>query len=181
MDQLIFNVRNASNTAAVIISDDPAVNAVTLVVTNAFVSDLRLRAGAPVMEPPPDGGPSSLYLSFGDLVAAAAIPEVKVDADGWQVKYFSDPAPAFALTPVRSRSFADKSSVNIRIFQLAHRRSAAHRQHRYRLLRAGDRRLVQYRLGRAPQHIGTHETLQRGGAVHRDGSVALIRPACLRD
>jgi hypothetical protein len=180
MDQLIFNVRNASNTAAVIISDDPAVNAVTLVVTNAFVSDLRLRAGAPVMEPPPDGGPSSLYLSFGDLVAAAAIPEVKVDADGSQVKYFSDPAPAFALTPVRSRSFADKSNLNIRIsnFPIAGPPRTVSIGIDYYGLGIDDSSSIG-----SVVHLNTSEPtkLYSGGAVHRDGSVALIRPACLRD
>jgi hypothetical protein len=115
MDQIIFNVRNANNTAAVFISNDPAANAVTLIVNNASGSDLPLRAGAPVMEPPPDGGPSSLYLSFGDFVPGAAIPQIKVEADGWQVKYFSDPAPTFALTPTMNRTFASQSTLSIRI------------------------------------------------------------------
>jgi hypothetical protein len=115
MDQIIFNVRNAKNAAAVFISNDPAANAVTLIVNNASGSDLPLRAGAPVMEPPPDGGPTSLYLSFGDVVPTAAIPQIKVAADGWQVKYFSDPAPAFALTPAQDRTFASQSNLNIRI------------------------------------------------------------------
>lgn len=58
MDELVFNVRNAKKTAAVFIANDPAFNAVTLIVNNATDSDLRLRAGAPVAEPPPDDGPT---------------------------------------------------------------------------------------------------------------------------
>jgi hypothetical protein len=115
MDPLLFNIRNASKTAAVIISNDPAVNAVTLVVTNATDSNLRLRAGAPVQEPPPDDGPSSLYLSFGDLVPPTAIAQIKVEADGWQVNYLTDPVPTFALTPTQDRTFASRSDLNIKI------------------------------------------------------------------
>src|SRR5437763_802611 len=115
MDPLVFNVRNANKTAAVFISDAPAANAVTLIVTNASGTDLRLRAGTPVEEPPPEDGPTSLYLSFGDLVAAAAIPQIKVEADGWQVKYFASPVPTFALTPTQGRSFASRSDLSIRI------------------------------------------------------------------
>lgn len=115
MDQIVFNVRNAKGERVAFIAADPAVNVLTLVVTYATDVDLRLKAGAPVMEPPPDDGPSSFYLNFGDLVAADAVPRIKIEADGWQVQYFATPAPAFALTPTQNQTFAAKASLNIRI------------------------------------------------------------------
>jgi microcystin-dependent protein len=111
-DPLGFDVRNADRKASAWISSDPAKNVLTLTVTNQTPSALALTPGAPVAEPPPDSGPTSLYVSFGDLVPADQIAQIKVAATGWQAQYFADPAPVVALTPVDSAVLGSGNSVS---------------------------------------------------------------------
>jgi microcystin-dependent protein len=118
-DPLGFDVRNADQKASAWISSDPTKNVLTLTVTNRTSSDLKLTPGAPVAEPPPESGPTSLYFSFGDLVPPDQIAQVKVAAAGWQAQYFADPAPTLALTPARAGTvLASGSSISFTITNL---------------------------------------------------------------
>jgi Phage Tail Collar Domain/Tectonin domain len=115
MDPIAFDVRNADNKASAYITTDPGKNVLTLTVSNRTGSDLKLTPGAPVAEPPPSGGPTSLYVSFGDLVPADAIAQIKITADGWQAKYFAVPAPAIALSPTQATTLPSTRSVSFTI------------------------------------------------------------------
>jgi microcystin-dependent protein len=111
-DPLAFDVRNADDKTSAWISSDPAKNVLTLTVTNRTPSGLSLTPGPPAAEPPPASGPTSLYVSFGDLVPIDQIAQIKVAAAGWQSWYFSDPAPVVALTPVNSVVLGSASNVS---------------------------------------------------------------------
>src|SRR5687767_9456654 len=79
-----FAVANPKGDRVVYLGNDPSLNSLTLTITNQTGKALPLKGGAPVPEEQIDStGPSSLYLTPGDLLSADQFTALQVSAPGW--------------------------------------------------------------------------------------------------
>jgi len=98
------------------ITDDPSRNERTLFLANRTGSDLALRGGVPV----PEGditpsGPTSIYLSFGDLLSDEEMSSLHITAEGWVAAYFGGTFAGWALCPREDLALRDGDGVSFAI------------------------------------------------------------------
>jgi hypothetical protein len=122
MATLHFSIVNADGQNAVYVGSDPKRNVLTLTVTNKSSRALRLKGGDPVAEPPPDNGPTSLYLDFSGLkprsvaeLSITAHTELDSGPAPWSVKYL---AQRWVLTAQLGGLLPNEKSVVISVENL---------------------------------------------------------------
>jgi hypothetical protein len=114
-----FALANAMGAPVVYITADPSINTLTLTITNQTGKALTLKGGAPVPEGEiTSAGPTSLYLTLGDLLTTDQFKAMQISAPGWQVQLMSGDITNWALTPQTDQALADKSSVTVTITHL---------------------------------------------------------------
>jgi hypothetical protein len=84
-------LQNGDGTANIYVTQDPAVNRLTLTLTAAPGVDVQLPAGSPVEYGTLPSGQSAIYLFFEGLLANAEIKEIDFAAPGWAANTFTDP------------------------------------------------------------------------------------------
>jgi YVTN family beta-propeller protein len=120
MSGISFAVQNSSGKPVIYSTNDPTLNHLTLTLTNSTGAPLTLQGGAPVSEESisPDG-PTSLYLTLGDLLTGPQFQQLQISAEGWNVVYFSDSLLTnWALTPTAETTLPDGGSINFAITNL---------------------------------------------------------------
>jgi len=96
MARLSFSVVNQDGLQALV----PGLpNRLTVRITNTSKTALTLTPGRALSEERAADGPSSIYLSFGDVVGASATKGMRVAATGWDAAYFDAPVRCWALAP----------------------------------------------------------------------------------
>jgi len=98
-------------------------NTLALMLVNADARDVPLKGGVPVTADLAPGGPSSLFLNFGDLVDAAVLADLAITpAPGWTSAYFAWPAPAWVLTANRDAALVPGAALKFTIDNVVPRR-----------------------------------------------------------
>jgi len=115
MTDFDFSVVNQNGESVLVAGQ---LNRLVLTITNDSDDPVSLKGGSPVSEDKATTGPSSLYLSFGDLLDDKALKDVALITPGWALMYFPSPTPALAIAPAADRPIGGRASLTLTLLNV---------------------------------------------------------------